>query len=180
MNRQKLSLQVMESILITLLSVGCSALAATPTPIPPTATPVPPTETPIPPTPTEKPVPTLNTSLGIFMVDEARMVGWWDCKFYPSLPPCRPLIEPSDAWLIVYLKPLEGKDISQVSPLPFLDQNIYVIDGTGERFGCIMTGDDGTRLFIGFPIFGSNEYTLYWPGNQKLVLENIVPMMKVE
>jgi hypothetical protein len=39
MNRQKLTQQVMWTILITLLVVGCGAPAATPTPIPPTGTP---------------------------------------------------------------------------------------------------------------------------------------------
>ena len=44
MSRQKLSQQVMWTILITLLFVGCGAPAATPTPIPPTATPTPTSE----------------------------------------------------------------------------------------------------------------------------------------
>jgi hypothetical protein len=66
MSRQKLSQQVMGTILITLLLVGCGAPAATPTPTPPTATPVPPTPTPNPPTatpvpPTPTPVPPTAT-----------------------------------------------------------------------------------------------------------------------
>ena len=44
MSRQKLSQQVMWTILITLMVVGCGAPAATPTPIPPTATPTPTSE----------------------------------------------------------------------------------------------------------------------------------------
>ena len=52
MSRQKLSQQVMWTILITLLLVGCGAPAATPTPIPPTETSKP-TSEPLPETVTE-------------------------------------------------------------------------------------------------------------------------------
>jgi hypothetical protein len=63
MNRQKLSQQVMGTMLTTLLLVGCGAPAPTPTPIPPTATPtpVPPTATPTPVPPTATPVPPTPT-----------------------------------------------------------------------------------------------------------------------
>ena len=169
--------RVIGIIILSMLLAGCGLIS---TPVPPSATPAPPTETPIPPTPTEKPAPTLTTSLGTLTVGEARMVAYFDCMLDRSLPPCGQSSQPWEAWLIVYLKPPEGTDISTISPLPFLQQDIHIIDGTGEQFGCIMTGDDGTRLYVGFPINSSLEYTLYWPDNQPLVLENIIPFVKVE
>ena len=79
MNRQKLSQQVMGTMLITLLLVGCGAPAATPTPIPPTATPVPPTPTPVPPTATPTPKPPTATPTQAFTLATSaeEIVGTW-------------------------------------------------------------------------------------------------------